>query len=305
MGSTRVAPDALGVSPAVRRGLGLCWGPGRGGRQHVSPSAAWCAPCPRGGRRARRSCCLTRGGGIGVWGLSDPRAPAPAWFLHRRQQTPSEEPHCPRQPAEKRREPYPGSLLTNPDRPRGGSTEPAPARRLGPRLRQGQLERPGLGDGGGHRRGSCSRPALSTARDPGGIPSRPFLVTHKTCPVVSRLLDLPVTSPGPGSTIAGHRGRAARALRLLPCAAFARGGGAATSRIDCGDFPHSRSSEHSTHTTQGPRGDRAAVPSRPPSVPPASGSGLNPADRGDAAVSFQLWSLSATSNFVTLTQKRE
>lgn len=205
MGSTRVAPDALGVSPAVRRGLGLCWGPGRGGRQHVSPSAAWCPPCPRGGRTARRSCCLTRGGGIGVWGLSDPRAPAPAWFLHRRQQTPSEEPHCPRQPAEKRREPYPGSLLTNPDRPRGGSTEPAPARRLGPRLRQGQLERPGLGDGRGHRRGSCSRPALSTARDPGSIPSRPFLVTHKTCPVVSRLLDLPVTSPGPGSTIAGHR----------------------------------------------------------------------------------------------------
>lgn len=148
MGSTRVAPDALGVSPAVRRGLGLCWGPGRGGRQHVSPSAAWCPPCPRGGRTARRSCCLTRGGGIGVWGLSDPRAPAPAWFLHRRQQTPSEEPHCPRQPAEKRREPYPGSLLTNPDRPRGGSTEPAPARRLGPRLRQGQLERPGLGMAG-------------------------------------------------------------------------------------------------------------------------------------------------------------
>lgn len=303
MGSTRVAPDALGVSPAVRRGLGLCWGPGRGGRQHVSPSAAWCPPCPRGGRTARRSCCLTRGGGIGVWGLSDPRAPAPAWFLHRRQQTPSEEPHCPRQPAEKRREPYPGSLLTNPDRPRGGSTEPAPARRLGPRLRQGQLERPGLGMAGAI--GGEAAHALPSPQPETPAASPPSPSSSPTKPVQSSLGCWTCLSQAPAPEAPSPAIGAARALRLLPCAAFARGGGAATSRIDCGDFPHSRSSKHSTHTTQGPRGDRAAVPLRPPSVPPASGSGLNPADRGDAAVSFQLWSLSATSNFVTLTRKRE
>lgn len=114
-------------------------------------------------------------------GLSEPGAAAPVWFLHRRSKR--------RWTGPRRRTPAgreargsrsrPSLLTTDPDRPRGGSTEPAP-----PSLQQAAsapgaalAECPGpRGTAGAIGGESAGRPALSTAKD--AAASHPVLSCH-------------------------------------------------------------------------------------------------------------------------------
>lgn len=172
------------------------------------------------------------------------------------------------------------------------------------------------GDGGSHRRGRCRTPCPLHSQRRGRLPTRSFLVTHKTCPVVSlacRKSQVPRKRRGwPWGAGDRHVPSAAATRSLCPVGegrhlehlAFTAGTSCLPNATlfpipsscvsDTTVFQQEtrpRPAFESAHTGPQPRSDRTATSSRRPASDLAGRFVRHPR-QGGAHVTFQLWSWS-------------